>query len=175
MQYKLNLSLPFLLFLISVQTSFGQKQTPDVATFTVTPLIGFQGTHQQGIFGGLSITCHSLAAVTLTYGNDDLNSLSFSGNWYLNDSENQVYLKAGASRFWLIEQDSYKYRLTSGHTGIGFQSIFFGNFVLNSEILALKYIRQSYSTPDFKIKNRFNLDENYFFLLGLSLGYRFSF
>lgn len=175
MQFKLSILVPLLLFLLSFQTTFGQNKTPEVKTLTVTPLIGFQGNHQHGIFGGLSVTYKSMLAATLTYGNEDLNSLSFSGNWYLNEGENQIYLKAGASRFWLIEQDNYKYRLTSAHTGVGFQAIFFENFVLNSEILALKYIRQSYSTPDFKIKNEFNLDENYFFFLGISLGYRFSF
>lgn len=163
------------LMLIPVNTSFAQDPETIPANWSVTPLIGYQGVHQHGGYAGLAISYKSLIATTFTYGNDDLNSLSLSGNWYFNKGENQIYFKAGASRFWLIEQDNYKYRLTSAHTGIGFQSIFFKNFVINSEILALKYIRQSYSTPDFKIKNEFHLDENYFFLLGITIGYRFSF
>lgn len=175
MHSNFSFSVTVFVLLVSVQTVVAQNEEHQQQNWTVTPQFGLQGNHQHGFFGGLTLTYQSWVAASLTYGNDDLNSLSFSGNWFLNQGESQIYIKAGASRFWLIEQNNYKYKLTSAHTGIGFQAIFFENFVLNSEILALKYIRQSYSTPDFKIKNEFNLDENYFFLLGLSLGYRISF
>lgn len=171
--FTFNLLPSLLLIFFSVDTGFGQNQEKPQGDWSITPMVGYQGAHQQGGFTGLVFSYKSWIATSLTYGNDDLNSLSFSGNWFVNEGESQIYLKAGASRFWLIEQDNYKYRLTSAHTGIGFQSIFFENFVVNSEILALKYIRQSYSTPDFKIKNEFHLDENYFFLLGITIGYRF--
>lgn len=149
------------------------SQTDDL--WRITPFAGLRGYHQNGGFAGIQADWNSLLGVSVSYGKDDLNSVSGSVIWFPFRGEPQLFLKGGVSQFWSPAEDDYRYRLRSVHLGAGYQAVFWDHWVAGTDATVVKYVRQSFKIEDLKIKESFSLDETYFFRLGLTLGYRFSF
>ncbi|NUQ80681.1 MAG: hypothetical protein HUU10_03635 [Bacteroidetes bacterium] len=163
--------------LISLSLLFGSTLTvaQEGHSWSLQPLIGYNGTHQTGGYAGLEVLWNSQFGLTATYGSYSLESAGLSATWYLTQGSNPLFLKIGGTSYWSSTDDQYRYSLRSFHAGGGYQALVFGNFTLTTDAVAIKYIRQKISIGNLKIKDFFSSDESWYFTLGLTVGYRFTF
>jgi hypothetical protein len=162
-----------LLACTAVQGQTAEQQMHPQWYHTVS--IGYEGVHQTGVNVHLNTVYRGKYGLEIGYASDFLNSGTITGKYYLNKGINQFYAGLGYGYFSLGQKRSYLFEINTAHLVFGYQSIIGRHWVIGTEIAMVKYIEQNFKLPRITYSETYSWDENNYFEVGISIGYRFNF
>lgn len=140
-----------------------------------TLLVGYEGVHQTGPYVHLNSVYGGRYGLEIGYGSDFLNSTTLTAKYYLNRGINQFYAGVGYGYFRLSQKRNYLFEINTAHAVFGYQSIIGRHWVIGTEVSIVKYLEQRFKLPRINYSETYNWDENNYFQVGISIGYRFNF
>lgn len=140
-----------------------------------TVIVGYEGVHQTGPFVHLNTVYKGRYGIEAGYGSDFLSSTTLTGKYYLNRGLNQFYAGLGYGYFSSGQQGNDLFAINTAHVVLGYQSIIGRHWVIGTEVSMVKYLNQHFKLQNITYSETYNLNENNYFEVGISIGYRFNF